>query len=74
MHAHLLVLSPESMCVISAVYKEHSHPRRERERERDEPDFSARVDIHFKVVVQSPSKDSSKTRSQPRELVEIEYY
>lgn len=42
--------------------------------ERDEPDFSARVDIHFKVVVQSPSKDSSKTRSQPRELVKIEYY
>lgn len=41
---------------------------------RDEADFSARVDIHFKVVVQSPSKDSSKTRSQPRELVKIEYY
>lgn len=41
---------------------------------RDEPDFSTRVDIHFKVVVQSPSKDSSKTRSQPRELVKIEYY
>ena len=73
-HTYLSSARPESMCVISAVYKEHSHPRRERERERDEPDFSARVDIHFKVVVQSPSKDSSKTRSQPRELVEIEYY
>lgn len=70
MHAHLLVLSTprkhvRDFCCLQRTFTSE---------ERDEPDFSARVDIHFKVVVQSPSKDSSKTRSQPRELVKIEYY
>ena len=64
----------QKACAWFLLFTKNIHIRGERERERDEPDFSARVDIHFKVVVQSPSKDSSKTRSQPRELVEIEYY